>query len=284
MTTVRLRDDGGDGMSVITHNGYRFPNFPSKKAIVNMSSVKIRSDDIIIMTYFRSGTHWVWELSRLLLAGKLDKSDIDKTSTMMELSDEEKYKDLPSPRLLNSHAPLGHLPDEVKAKKPKIVHVIRNPKDAIVSYFVFLKKMGINDYHGKWENYVRAATEGRFEYGSWFDHLKGWEEVKKTTDIPFLTLFYEDFKEDTFREAKKLCEFLGVSRSDDYIREVCENCDFDSMKKIKATAEITGKAAYRKGEVGDWKNWFTVAQNEWFDQYYAEQMKDCPVKVRFTLD
>ncbi|XP_048257283.1 sulfotransferase 1A1-like [Haliotis rufescens] len=284
MTTISLKDDGGDELLVISHNGCRFPNFPNNRAIENMASVKIRSDDVILSTYSRSGTHWVWEMSRLLQAGKLDTSDIDKTSTMLELSDEEVYKDLPSPRLLNSHAPFQHLPDEVKVKKPKIVHVIRNPKDAIVSYFVFMKKIGFSDYSGKWENYLRPATEGRFEYGSWFDHFKSWEEVKNTTDIPILTLHYEDLKEDTFREAKKLCDFLGVERSDDFIRQVCEQCEFNSMKKIKATAKLTGKIAYRKGEVGDWKNWFTLAQNEWFDQFYAEQMKDCPVKVRFTLD
>ena len=37
------------------------------------------------------------------------------------------------------------------------------------------------------------------------------------------------------------------------------------------------------GEVGDWKNWFTVAQNEEFDQLYFDKMKDSKLNFRFEI-
>lgn len=37
------------------------------------------------------------------------------------------------------------------------------------------------------------------------------------------------------------------------------------------------------GQVGDWKNHFTVAQNERFDAVYSEKMKGVDVKYRYTL-
>lgn len=36
------------------------------------------------------------------------------------------------------------------------------------------------------------------------------------------------------------------------------------------------------GQVGDWKHWFTVSQNERFDCVYNEEMKDS--KLRFTYE
>ena len=37
------------------------------------------------------------------------------------------------------------------------------------------------------------------------------------------------------------------------------------------------------GEVGDWKNHFTVAQNERFDQIYNEKMKDIKFSYKYTI-
>ncbi|XP_071094439.1 sulfotransferase 1A1-like [Haliotis cracherodii] len=280
---IRVADDGGDELTMLSYNGRKYPRFPvtmDTNPLEQLPSVEIRSDDILVCAFPKSGTHWVWEMVRLLVAGKLDRDEVSKGIGMMEFVSEEKYKDLPSPRILNSHLLFKELPEQVKVKKPKIVYVTRNPKDVTVSFYNFVKKLPIcYNYTGEWKNFVRPSLEGKFDYGSWFDYVKDWEEVKKKTDVPILTLSYEDIKEDAFREMKKMQDFLGTTRSDEFMKEVCDHCSFASMKQIKVMADIV----YRKGGTGDWKNWFTVAQNEWFDKTYQEKMKDCPLEFRYTL-
>ena len=38
------------------------------------------------------------------------------------------------------------------------------------------------------------------------------------------------------------------------------------------------------GEVGDWKNWFTVAQNEKIDRIMAEKMENISHKFQYVFD
>ncbi|XP_071093522.1 sulfotransferase 1A1-like [Haliotis cracherodii] len=281
---IRVADDGGDEMTLLSYNGRKYSFWPEalqSNPLERLPSVEIRPDDIIICAFPKSGTHWVWEIVRLLVAGQLDRDEVSKGSNMMEFASEEEYKDLPSPRILNTHLLFSQLPEQVKVKKPKILYLTRNPKDMTVSFYNFVMKLPMYyKYTGEWNNFVRPSLEGKFDYGSWFDYVKDWEEVKKTTDVPIMTLNYEDMKEDVFREMKKMQDFLGVKRSDEFVKEVCDHCSFTSMKKVKADM---ANIVYRKGEVGDWKNWFTVAQNEWFDQIYEQKMKDCPLEFRYTL-
>ncbi|XP_046356404.2 sulfotransferase 1A1-like isoform X2 [Haliotis rufescens] len=285
MELIHVADDGGDELTMLSYNGRKYPNFPGcmeKKVLETLPSAAICSDDILVCTFPKSGTHWVYEMVCLLAAGQLEPDEVAKGFNLMEnCKVDDYYKDVPSPRILNTHVRFNELPEQVKVNKPRILYVTRNPKDVTVSYYNHVKKISkVYTYNGEWKNFVRPSLEGKFEYGSWFDYVKDWEEVKKTTDVPILTINYEDMQENVFREMKKVAAFLGINRSDEFVKEVCDHCSFASMQKSRSPF---AKVMYRKGEVGDWKNWFTVAQNEWCDHLFKEKMKDCPLEFRYSL-
>ncbi|XP_067664875.1 sulfotransferase 1A2-like [Haliotis asinina] len=280
---VDAPDDGGDTITSLNDNGFLIPNFPDGPGIEGVRSVRIRDDDVIICAFPKSGTHWVWEITRELLTGEITHDDVTMSQTFMEMVPEETYADLSCPRILNSHLLMKHLPDDVLNKKIKVITVLRNPKDVAVSYYNFLKMIPVAKYKGEFKNFLRPLFQGKFMYESWMDYVLDWELVKRTNpDQPVLTLFYEDIKQDQMREMRKICTFLGVERSDDFLSKVLDNTSLASMRTLKKRAE-SELVLEKVGGVGDWKNWFTVAQNEWFDQLYQEKMADCPLRFQYSL-
>ncbi|XP_067670300.1 sulfotransferase 1B1-like [Haliotis asinina] len=278
MTETTVVDDGGDTMRCIQHNDHTFPMF-NIRAITGLTSVKIRIDDVLILGYPKSGNHWLWELTRQVLRGRVVEDAAVMNEMMMECVPQETYADVPSPRILASNAPLSKLSPEIIEKKPKMIIIYRNPKDVMASYFPFITKLPLSCYTGKWENFLRPCALGKYYHGSWFDHVLSWEKVKKTyPEWPMLTVFYEDIKEDPMEQLRRLCRFLDVKRSDEFLSEVVNICSFNKMKDVKSHS-----AVFRKGEVGDWKNCFTVSQNEWFDQLYQEKMINSQLQFRYTL-
>ncbi|XP_034357631.1 sulfotransferase 1A1-like [Arvicanthis niloticus] len=62
---------------------------------------------------------------------------------------------------------------------------------------------------GTWDSFLENFMEGKVSYGSWYQHVKQWWELKHTH--PVLYLFYEDIKENPKREIRKIPGFLRCS-------------------------------------------------------------------------
>ncbi|XP_061613336.1 sulfotransferase 1C2 isoform X4 [Phyllopteryx taeniolatus] len=127
-------------------------------------------------------------------------------------------------------------------------------------------------------------------WGSWYDHVKGyWEEREKRN---ILYIFYEDMKENPRREVERIMRYLDLSLSDDVIGRIVELTSFKAMKENPmANYTFIPKNVFdqsisdfmRKGEVGDWKNHFTLEQSAEFDEDYEKQMKQVNIPFRTEI-
>lgn len=252
-----------------------------KEHLENIKKMETRDGDVYIMTYPKSGTHWTFEIVHMLQNG-----NTEYFKEMINVFDHmgiDRLEAIPSPRAIVGHVWFRHLPED--KSKCKIIYVNRNPKDVAVSLYSMYKKLNpkIMDYQGEWNDFLEMFISGNVPYGSWFDYELNWQkEIANNPNINILQLQFEDMKQDLEGNVRKIANFLGIKCDNSLIIDIARKCDFKNMseeknKNIPDSMKVvftTGKhSMYRKGEVGDWKNWFTVAQSEYFDSVYNEKMK-----------
>ncbi|XP_046542786.1 sulfotransferase 1B1-like isoform X2 [Haliotis rubra] len=276
------RNENGNGWSFYKNDGVlrRIGSTPEDdiEMIRKVQKLELRDDDVLIAAYPKCGTHWLWEIVTMLRAGNSEYQKEAKEVAMLGMPKYERADELPSPRVLNSHLHFRHLPEKLAEKNIKTIFIMRNPKDVSVSYYSHVNGMKASfRFDGTYSEYLELFLEGKVSSGDYVDYVKDWLQVKQDNpDLPMLTLFYENLKMDPVKNIKTVADFIGVSVSDELCEQIAEACSF---KKLRAAdTEVKQHTSnpsdiwkeghqgmYRKGEVGDWKNWITVAENEIFD-------------------
>ncbi|XP_021360707.1 sulfotransferase 1C3-like [Mizuhopecten yessoensis] len=208
------------------------------------------------------------------------------TPIVADFEDLDLIEHMEAPRTFLTHFTFPFIPTEAKKGIPKIIFVSRNPKDVLVSYYHFLDNMVQTDFEGDFNFFMKFFLSEEFfvSGGSWFTYMKEWEDGRKLyPDMRILSIRYEDFKKDTINFLVKLADFLEVKRDNAFLKEVEKNITFEHLKedhtKVAGESErwsVVNKQGrvpiYRKGKIGDWKNMFTVAQNEYFNAKFREKM------------
>ncbi|XP_077978713.1 sulfotransferase 1C2-like [Glandiceps talaboti] len=270
----------------------------------------MRDSDVIISTYQKSGTHWMINaISQMFEDMNYKVPGTDKPGCLGYLYEKTDdfvpgmygehvrnvkrfLKKMPSPRLFSNHLPpqLFHTAWKEGERKCKIIYITRNAKDVCVSLFHYMKALTFTKMELTWDEWVEAFVEGKVNYGSWLDHVQRWGQYGLKDNV--LHVSFEDMKRDLTSTLRKVSRFLGRPISDNDLEKVVSNCSFASMKANTDTVISSatqnkytwkeGNSFFRKGEVGDWKYHFTVAQNEYFDRYVTG-VCSCKDRIEYCL-
>uniref|UniRef100_A0A8D0D369 Sulfotransferase n=1 Tax=Sander lucioperca TaxID=283035 RepID=A0A8D0D369_SANLU len=240
-----------------------------------VQNFQARPDDIVINSYPKAGQYAHRNRTCCVLNCRLDPPQVMLRGT--EMADNLST----FPRLIRTHLPVQFLPKSFWEQNCKVTNAF---KDSVVSYFHFDHMTKIQPEPGDWSSYLQRFMEGKMAFGSWYDHVNGWWDKKQS--YPKLHyMFYEDLIEDTGREIDKLCCFLGLSPSAEAKERITGSVQFDVMKKNNMVnlstvplMDFKKSSFIRKGKVGDWRNHFTVAQDEKFDADYKQKMKNSTLK------
>ncbi|XP_071493687.1 sulfotransferase 1A1-like [Diadema antillarum] len=291
------------------YDGIKYSNVVLDSSIEALRTFNVRPDDTWVVTYPKSGTHWMLEIVGLINSdGYPEKIDRISSSTVIEMIDlDQKLPDTmeeeeqnppdmtpnmenieraPSPRVIQTHLRLKYMPEDL-LKKGKVIYVARNPKDTAVSWYNFMK-----DYPFKvpltLERTIEMAINGNIEFGPWPDHVKEFWEIRQEENLLFL--FYEDILQDPAKYIRMVADHIGRPLSDEALQRVVENSSMPGMRKTyqkraegnaEPNSELIRLQFLNKGKTGRWKNYFTVAQNEKFDEWFQKEMKGVNIGFQF---
>lgn len=283
------------------YKGTRFSCPPFfKENVLKCEQFDFRASDIVLSAFPKSGNTWMQEIIWLiqncddLVAATNTGKSIMQRFPLMEMAygpDTPAFVDTlakqEGPRLINTHLPVNIIVPQLEKTKPKVVVVLRNPKDQIVSFFHFLNKVpGVKIE--KFSDLFKMATTGNTPYGYYIKYAKEWWAERHKENV--FTVTYEDMKADHYGAVERLAKFLEKDLIPEQIQQIVNLTTFDNMKGRNVPQEgkvgggkLADDAFFRKGIVGDWQNYMTKEMSDYIEAECKAKLEPEGLVFKFSL-
>ena len=107
-------------------------------------------------------------------------------------------------------------------------------------------------------------------------------------------LWYEDMKKDHLSVLRGLSTFLGKPQTESQLEALRDHLTIDSMRKVAVenSKNMSGgsqldedfsKGFFRKGTVGDWKNYFQGDKAKEWDEWIKAKAGELNVEMSFSI-
>ena len=243
--------------------------------------------DFIVISFPKSGRTWL----RAMLGRALQQHYCAETEIIMRTSRLQTL-DPQVPRILSTHDDFAHnkepgqiVRDKRKFASKRVIFLVRNPRDVLVSLF-FQKKYRRRrntTYRGELSDYVYEKVGGIESIVTFYNV---WAE-NRHVPRDFLMIRYEDMSEEPERELRRLLRFLGIDwLADETVAEAVRFASFDNLRNAEAdnalkhgslrTGDPGNVEAYkvRKGKVGGYSDYLGPAEIAYLNGVIRTQLSD----------
>ncbi|XP_068183144.1 sulfotransferase 6B1-like [Antennarius striatus] len=257
------------------YNGVLYPEMMCPESHLKvLGDTKARPDDIMLVAYPKCGFTWMLGVLKTIIAEATGNKVVTEILPLIEFLSREDFKifdEAPSPRFVGTHMHPDNIPVSFYTKKTKMLVILRNPKDTLVSYYHFYNNNPVLPSAKSWDTFFSQFMSGNVAYGLYFDYILAWEKKMDDPNVKIIT--YEELKQDPSQGIRDISTFFGLTLTEDQVQQVAEGTSFDAMKKNSAKTHATmGSVFFRKGMVGDWKNHFTPEQSQEMDDAFNKHL------------
>ena|SRR3989338_4265688 len=245
-----------------------------------MPSAAVSTKKVLVASYPKSGNTWLGYMLAYYLGAKYIDLHIASHKTtqikwILDLID----GNLPHSSEYSAVAKTHHLPKSVEniTAYDKIVLVCRDPRDVMVSYFYFRYHYLPVEFEkpfffhiGKlsplkwllWKHLVwKVATY-------WPVHTQSWMGLNP------LVIRYEDLHGQPQATLEFVLKYLGIVSPDrNLINQVIDAFAFEKVSGGRKPGDEDTRHFYRKGIVGDHKNYFDKTDLQMFRIFSGEEMR-----------
>jgi hypothetical protein len=183
---------------------------------------------------------------------------------------------LPGYRCFKSHSPYV-------APYRKVVYLVRDPRNVMVSYWSFLQGLGW------WQGTMEQLVMNR-KYGirAWTEHVNGWLRGIDAS-ASFTLLRYEDLTANTPAELTRLYALLGVPVTPEIIATAIERSSIDSMRELEKSFSaghpaLRGLEFVRRQPLGGARTPLSSAARDLIEREAAPLMKELGYGPAGTLE
>ncbi|XP_060588074.1 sulfotransferase 1C2-like isoform X2 [Ruditapes philippinarum] len=284
--TVEIRDEKGDGFDTVQCEDLVFPKqFLHIQPDVRMKDIKefkYRDGDVLICSYPKTGTHWVFNLVHFLMAPGPVEQKLMPSPRLLDLHPLTEIEQLPS----RAFAIISLKPNNFRGNFLKgrgKIHFVCSPTLGAhqgLSHFTYKRHEVFNFSKLSWDCFFDNWTKGQIPTGSYFDYYNSWEKSlqEQNTNLNVHIVFYENLIKDGLGELKKLQQFLGVTNTEDRLNQILDRCSWRRIKVDVKTGEQPAQPDQseltRKGVIGHWRSKFTVSQDEMFNKILEQKFKN----------
>jgi hypothetical protein len=97
----------------------------------------------------------------------------------------------------------------------------------------------------------------RFFAGTWVECVSGGLRAKELFGDRFFEVRYERMVEDPIGVVSELYNWLGVDNDPAFVEMIVDRCKFENFSDGRPRGLADPAAEWRKGVIGDWRNYFT---------------------------